>query len=83
MNGSIYLSKNGSIYLSGMGVEEKELRTANRRAKAVRARRLFCQLAVKKLRYYGAEVARYLGMTTPAVNRSANSKELPEIKNYI
>ena len=37
----------------------------------------------KKLRYYGAEVARYLGMTTSAVNRSANSKELPEIKDYL
>ena len=65
------------------GIEETELRAGSRRAEAVRARRLFCQLAVKKLRYYGAEVARYLGMTTSAVNRSANSKELPEIKYYL
>ena len=65
------------------GVEETALRSGSRRVEAVRARKLFCQLAVKKLRYYGAEVARYLGMTTSAVNRSANSKELPEIKDYL
>ena len=65
------------------GVKETELRSGSRRAEVVRARRIFCQLAVKKIRYYGAEVARYLGMTTSAVNRSANSKELPEIKDYL
>ena len=65
------------------GVDEKMLRAATRKPEAVRARRLFCQLAVKKLKYYGAEVARYLGMTTSAVNRSANAKEVPEIKNYL
>jgi REP element-mobilizing transposase RayT len=65
------------------GVDEKELRSSNRKTKAVRARRLFCQLAVKKLKYYGAEVARYLGMSTSAVNRSANANELPEVKNYL
>lgn len=65
------------------GVDENALRTTTRKAEAVRARRLFCQLAVKKLNYYGAEVARYLGMTTSAVNRSASTKEIPEIKNYL
>jgi hypothetical protein len=65
------------------GVEEKELRAATRKPKAVRARRIFCQLAVKKLKYYGSDVARYLGMTTSAVNRSANTNELTEIKNYL
>lgn len=65
------------------GVEEKNLKSGSRSAEAVRVRRVFCQLAVKKLRYYGAEVARYLGMTTSAVNRSANAKELPEVKNYL
>jgi REP element-mobilizing transposase RayT len=65
------------------GVEEKLLKGGRRSAAAVRARRILCQLAVKKFNYYGAEVARYLGMTTSAVNRSANSKELPEITNYL
>ena len=45
--------------------------------------RLFYQLAVKRLGYYGAEVARYLGITTSAVNRNANSEELLEVKNYL
>lgn len=65
------------------GVEEKALRGGSSSAKTVRARRLFCQLAVKQLNYFGAEVARYLGMTTSSVNRNANAKELPEIKGYM
>jgi REP element-mobilizing transposase RayT len=65
------------------GVEERALRGGSSGGKAVRARRLFCQLAVKKLNYYGAEVARYLGMTTSSVNRNANAKENPEIKDYL
>jgi hypothetical protein len=65
------------------GLEARALRAGSRTADAVRARRIFCQLAVRKLNYYGAEVARYLGMTTSAVNGSANAKELPEINNYL
>jgi predicted transcriptional regulator len=45
----------------------------------VRAKRVFCQLAVKEIGYSGAEVARFLGVTTSAVNRSANSEEIPEV----
>ena len=40
-------------------------------------------IAVRKLRYSGAEVARYLGIPTSAVNKMANLEELPEIKSYI
>jgi len=65
------------------GVKESEFRSGSRKEKAIRARRLFCQLAVKKLGFFGAEVARYLGITTSAVNRSANSEELPEAKKYL
>jgi REP element-mobilizing transposase RayT len=65
------------------GVEERALRGGSSSAKTVRARRLFCQLAVKKMNYYGAEVARYLGMTTSSVNRNANAEELSEIKDYL
>jgi hypothetical protein len=32
--------------------------------------------------YAGAEVARYLGVTTSAVNRIANAEELPVIEKY-
>lgn len=45
----------------------------------VRVRRLFCQLAVKKFRYSGAEVARFIGTATSSVTRLANSPELPEV----
>lgn len=64
-------------------VEEAELRSASRKPNALRARTLFCQIAVKKMGYFGAEVARYLGITTSAVNRRAGSKELPELAVYI
>jgi len=39
---------------------------------------VFCQVAVKSMGYSGAEVARYLGVTTSSVNRLAVSDELPE-----
>ena len=44
-----------------------------------RTRRLFCQIAVSKLGYSGAEVARFLGMTTTAVNGLADAGTPPEV----
>ena len=41
----------------------------------VRARKLFCQLAVLKMGYSGAGVARYLGVTTSSVNRLTGPEE--------
>ncbi len=38
---------------------------------------------VKKGRYAGAEVARFLGISTSAVNRLANADELPEVLKII
>ena len=49
----------------------------------VKARRIFCQIAVKRMGYSGADVARFLGITTSAVNRLAVSDELAEIEKYI
>ena len=51
--------------------------------KIPRARRLFCQLAVGKMGYPGAEVARFLGVTTSAVVRVTPFEDLPEIENYL
>ncbi len=65
------------------GVEEAALRSGNRRMEVVRSRKIFCQLAVTKLGYSGAEVARYLGVTSSAVNRMANAEFLPKIKRYL
>jgi len=44
---------------------------------------MFCQLVVMKMGYPGAEVARYLGVTTSSVNRLGVSEEIPELKNYL
>ena len=64
------------------GVTEAELRSGGRRRDVVRTRRLFCQVAVKSMGYSGAEVARFLGVTTSSVNRLAVSDELPEATRY-
>jgi putative transposase len=63
-------------------IEQAALRSGSRRREVVRARKIFCQLAVKKLGYSGAEVARYLGITTSAVNCIANGEELPNVRRY-
>ena len=65
------------------GITESALRSGSKQRKVSRTRRLFCQLAVRKMGYPGAEVARFLGVTTSAVVRSANSEDLPEVENYL
>ena len=40
-------------------------------------------MAVKGMGYSGAGVARFLGVTTSAVNRLAVSEESPEFQRYI
>jgi hypothetical protein len=67
----------------GQGVAEAALRSGLRKREVVRSRRIFCQIAVKKMGYSGADVARFLGINTSAVNRLAVSDELPEVKKYI
>jgi hypothetical protein len=49
----------------------------------VNARRLFSQIALGKMGNSGVEVARFLGVTTSAVNRLAVSEELPDLGKYI
>jgi REP element-mobilizing transposase RayT len=65
------------------GVTERELRSGSRRPSIVRARRLFCQVAVQGMGYSGAGVARFLGVSTSSVNRLAVSKQLPEVTRYV
>jgi len=65
------------------GVEKWELCTGNRKRGVVKSRRIFCQLSVNKMGYCGADVARFLGITTSAVNRLAASAELPEMGKYL
>jgi len=49
----------------------------------VKVRRIFCQVTVKKMGYSEADTARFLGITTSAVNRLAVSGELPEIVKFL
>jgi REP element-mobilizing transposase RayT len=56
------------------GVTETELRSGSRRQRASKARRSFCRAAVTELGISGAEVARFLGVTTSAVNRVAGTE---------
>jgi len=67
----------------GQGVDEAGLRSGLRKREVVRSRRIFCQIAVKKMGYSGADVARFLGINTSAVNRLAVSDELPEVEKYV
>ena len=67
----------------GEGVDEAALRSGLRKREVVKSRRIFCQIAVKKMGYSGADVARFLGINTSAVNRLAVSDELSEVEKYI
>ncbi len=65
------------------GVDKAELRSGLRKRQAVKSRRVFCQIAVKKMGYSGADVARFLGINTSAVNRLAVSDELSRVEKYV
>ncbi len=66
----------------GKGVKQNDLRSGSRRKQVVEARKLFCQLAVRKMGYSGAEIARFLGVTTAAINKAANSEDVAELQRY-
>jgi len=67
----------------GQGVDEAELRSGSRKRHVVKSRRIFCQIAVTRMGYSGADVARFLGVNTSAVNRLAVSDEVPEAEKYV
>ena len=64
-------------------IDISSLLSGSRRKPITQARRILCQIAVKKLRYSGASVARYLGVTTSLVNRMANEKEITGLDEYL
>ena len=67
----------------GEGVEPARLRGRDRKRNAVRARKMLCQVAVKRLGYSGATVARFLGVTTSLVNRLARAEDLAGLDRYL
>jgi putative transposase len=64
-------------------IDLSSLLSGSRRRLITQARRLLCQIAVKKLRFSGASVARYLGVTTSLVNRMANEIEITDLDEYL
>ena len=64
-------------------VPDAELRSGSRRPEVVRARRLFCQVAVKAMGHSGAAAARFLGVTTSSANRLAMSEALSDLRKIL
>ena len=64
-------------------VEREALLSGSRKREIAKCRKIYCQVAIKSMGYSGAEVARYLGITTSAVNRLAVSEKLSEIDKYL
>ncbi|MDL1979374.1 MAG: hypothetical protein LWX52_14995 [Deltaproteobacteria bacterium] len=73
----------GMKVCKGEGVDEGALRSGLRKRDVVKSRRIFCQIAVRKMGYSGADVARFLGINASAVNRLAVSDELIEVEKYV
>jgi putative transposase len=65
------------------GVAVADLHAGLRSRRVVHLRRLFCQIAVRGMGYSGAAVARFLGVTTSAVNRLVASEALPQMEKYL
>jgi putative transposase len=68
---------------TGERIAAADLHSGRRTRSMVQARRLFCQVAVRGMGYSGAAVARFLGVTTSAVNRLAASDDLPQTRTYL
>ncbi len=64
------------------GLGEEEMKGRSRGERVVRGRKIFCQVAVRKLGYTGASVARFLGMTTSCVNRMARQEEMTGLSRW-
>ena len=65
------------------GVSMGELRSGSRRREIVNARGVFSWLAVRELGYCGAEVARFLGVTTSCVTRAVSSNKERKTERYL
>jgi REP element-mobilizing transposase RayT len=65
------------------GILLSELRSGSRRHEIAEARRVVSWIAVKELGYSGADVARYLGVTTSCINRSVTSGKRPKVGEHL
>lgn len=65
------------------GVELEELLSGSRRRVIGEARRVVAQIAVKKLGMSGAEVARYMGVSTVCINRIVGEETISQTAQEI
>jgi len=64
-------------------ISRGELRSGSRRQQVVEARQVLSCLALRELRYTGAEGAQYLGVTNSCVIRLASTGKSPPEKKYL
>jgi chromosomal replication initiation ATPase DnaA len=64
-------------------VSSGELESGGRRHAVVKAREVVSWIAVRELGYSGAEVARYLGVTTSCINRLISSGKKLDIEDLM
>ncbi len=60
-------------------INKADMLNGSRKKAVVKARKLFCQVMVKKAGCSGAEVARFLGVSTSSVNRIAGGTEMLDV----
>ena len=60
-----------------------EMRSGSRRREIVTSRGVLSWVAVRELGYSGAEVARYLGVTTSCITRLVSAAKPPDVKDLI
>ena len=64
-------------------ISQGELRSGSRRRQVVEARQVLSCLALRELRYTGAEGAQYLGVTNSCVIRLASAGKPPPENKYL
>jgi hypothetical protein len=67
----------------GEGITEEQLRSGSRTRRGVQSPPVVCRVAVKKMGHPGAQVARFLGVTTAAVIRAAGGGESSELGKHL
>jgi hypothetical protein len=67
----------------GTLVQKQKFRGGDQRRPVVRARKVFCRVAVKRMGYSGAPIARFLGVNTSPVNRYASSEGLGNLDQFL
>ena len=64
-------------------VEEQQVGGGDRRRLVVGARKVLCQLAVRRMGYSGAAVAWFFGVTTSLVNGYVSSEKAGNLDQYL